>query len=94
MLYLFVFIALKFYNNSYYLLIIERLIISSYYFAEETVVKKTELDFDDKEVFYQSKYDYYKKFTTNTIIVASFASITYFISDCQLFGCFAWRPTS
>ncbi len=91
MLYLFVFIALKFYNNSYYLLIIERLIISSYYFAEETVVKKTELDFDDKEVFYQSKYDYYKKFTTNTIIVASFASITYFISDCQLFGCFAWE---
>ena len=39
--------------------------------------------------FYQSKYDYYKKFTYYVIICAALASITYFVSDCQLFGRFA-----
>ena len=54
-------------------------------------MENTELNFKDKVVFYQSKYDYYKKFTTNAIIVASIASVTYFVSDCQLFGRFAWE---
>lgn len=39
--------------------------------------------------FYQSKYDYYKQFTYYVIICAALASITYFVSDCQLFGRFA-----
>lgn len=55
------------------------------------VVVKAELDLNEKAFFYQSKYDYYKKFTTNGIVVASFLSITYFVSDCQLFGRFAWE---
>jgi len=41
------------------------------------------------EEFYQSKYDYYKKFTFYVIIAGCLASITYFVSDCQLFGRFA-----
>ena len=43
----------------------------------------------DKNDFYQSKYDYYKHFSFWVIVVSSLASITYFISDCQLFNRFA-----
>ena len=43
----------------------------------------------DKEDFYQSKYEYYRHFSFWVVVVASLASITYFISDCQLFGRFA-----
>ncbi|MBQ3543686.1 MAG: GGDEF domain-containing protein [Lachnospiraceae bacterium] len=43
----------------------------------------------DKEDFYQSKYDYYKQFSFWVIVFSSLASITYFISDCQLFDRFA-----
>lgn len=43
----------------------------------------------DKNDFYQSKYDFYKKFTFWVVIFSCLASTTYFISDCQLFGRFA-----
>ena len=43
----------------------------------------------DKNDFYQSQYDYYRKFSFWVVVVASLASITYFVSDCQLFGRFA-----
>lgn len=36
--------------------------------------------------FYQSKYEFYRKFSFAVVIFASLASVTYFISDCQLFG--------
>ncbi len=41
--------------------------------------------------FFQSKYDYYKKFNTWVIILSALASVTYFVSDCQLFGRMAWE---
>lgn len=43
----------------------------------------------DKNDFYQSKYDYYQRFSFWVIVFSSLASITYFVSDCQLFGRFA-----
>lgn len=46
-------------------------------------------DEKDNLQFYQSKYEYYQKFAYYVIICASLASISYFISDCQLFGRFA-----
>lgn len=45
----------------------------------------------DKKNFLQSKFMYYRKFNTYVVLFASLASITYFISDCQLFGRFAWE---
>ncbi|MBQ8412787.1 MAG: GGDEF domain-containing protein [Lachnospiraceae bacterium] len=44
---------------------------------------------DAKRNFLQSKFEYYRKFNTYVVLFASLASITYFISDCQLFGRFA-----
>ena len=46
---------------------------------------------EEKKKFYQSKYSYYRKFNNWVILVASLASVTYFVSDCQLFGRFAWE---
>lgn len=43
----------------------------------------------NKEDFYQSKYEYYKKLTFWVVIFSCLASTTYFVSDCQLFGRFA-----
>ena len=43
----------------------------------------------NKEDFFQSKYEYYRQFSFWVIVVASLSSITYFVSDCQLFGRFA-----
>lgn len=41
--------------------------------------------------FFQSKYDYYQKFNTWVIVISALASVTYFVSDCQLFGRMAWE---
>ncbi len=46
---------------------------------------------DAKRHFLQSKFEYYRNFNKCVIICASLASITYFVSDCQLFGRFAWE---
>lgn len=46
---------------------------------------------DEKESFYQSQYDYYQKFNFMVVIVACLASLTYFISDCQIFERFAYE---
>lgn len=43
------------------------------------------------ESLYQSKYNYYKIFNLWTIIICSLTEIVYFISDCQLFGRFAYE---
>ena len=45
----------------------------------------------EKNDFLQSKFMYYRKFNFYVILVASLGSTTYFISDCQLFGRFAWE---
>ncbi|MCQ2594136.1 MAG: GGDEF domain-containing protein [Treponemataceae bacterium] len=41
---------------------------------------------EDRDKFYQSKYDYFRKMAEWTIIVSVLASTTYWVSDCQLFG--------
>ena len=45
----------------------------------------------ERRQFYQSKYEYYGTYHLWVIIIACLASVTYFISDCQLFGRFAWE---
>lgn len=46
---------------------------------------------EEKKKFYQSKYSYYRKFNNWVILVVCLASVTYFVSDCQLFDRFAWE---
>lgn len=46
---------------------------------------KNEKRFD----FYQSKYEYYKSFMKGLLIVSSVAYISFFLTDCQIFGHFA-----
>lgn len=43
----------------------------------------------EKEKFYKKQFKYYRGFNTGIVIISVLASLTYFISDCQLFGRFA-----
>ena len=54
-------------------------------------VKAKNLSPDKRKAFYQSKYDYYKSFNKGLLIVSSFAYIFFFITDCSLFGRFAYE---
>lgn len=46
---------------------------------------------DEKDDFYQSKFEYFKKYAVLVVTCASIVSLFYFISDCQLFGRFAYE---
>lgn len=48
------------------------------------------IDIDPQE-FYKSKYLFYHRFTFWVAIIASFCMVTYFVSDCQIFGYTAWE---
>ncbi|MDO5156057.1 MAG: GGDEF domain-containing protein [Eubacteriales bacterium] len=43
----------------------------------------------ERQTFLQSKYEYYQKFNFFVVVIACLASITYFISDCELYSRFA-----
>lgn len=46
----------------------------------------------DPNDFYQSKYDFYRRFSFWAVIFAAIGTLSYFVSDCQLFGGrFAWE---
>ena len=45
----------------------------------------------ERDSFYQAKYEYYRKFQMCVVVISCLASISYFISDCQLFGRFAYE---
>lgn len=40
----------------------------------------------NREDFYQSKYDFYKNLAFWVVVIGSLASITYYVSDCQIIG--------
>ncbi len=46
---------------------------------------------EERDEFYQSKFDYYRVYGMWVVICSAIASLTYFVSDCQLFGRFAWE---
>lgn len=54
---------------------------------ETTKVKH--LDKEQRTMFYQSKYDYYKGFNKWMVIVSTVAYLTFFFTDCGIFGRFA-----
>jgi diguanylate cyclase (GGDEF)-like protein len=46
---------------------------------------------EDRTRYLQSKFDYYRSYNMWFIIIACLSSVTYFVSDCQIFGRFAWE---
>lgn len=44
---------------------------------------------EERRKFFQSKYDYYKAFNTRMITVSVLAYLSFFITDCSIFGHFA-----
>ena len=48
-----------------------------------------ELSKEEKRTFYQSKYDYYRTFNLCMAIVSVLAYLSYFFTDCGIFGRFA-----
>ena len=47
------------------------------------------LEKQERDKFYNSKFDYYKSFNNCVLFISVTSSLAYFISDCQLFGRFA-----
>lgn len=45
----------------------------------------------EKKDFFQSKYDYYKQFNARMITVSVLAYLSFFITDCGIFGHFAFE---
>ncbi|WP_294237179.1 GGDEF domain-containing protein [Pseudobutyrivibrio sp.] len=41
--------------------------------------------------FYQSKFDYYKVVSAYCAVIIAFSEISYFFTDCQLYGRFSWE---
>ena len=56
---------------------------------EQKITKAKHLSNDQRELFYQSKYDYYKSFNCGLLIVSTIAYLTFFFTDCGIFGRFA-----
>lgn len=46
---------------------------------------------EERNQFYQSKYEYYGTYSLWVVVAACLASTTYWFSDCQLFGRVAWE---
>jgi len=46
---------------------------------------------ESKRIFFQSKYDYYKSFHTRMITVSVLAYLSFFVTDCSIFGHFAFE---
>lgn len=44
-----------------------------------------------KRDFLQSQYAYYREFVTWAVAISVFSNITFWVSDCQLFGRLAWE---
>ena len=56
---------------------------------EQNITRAKHLSKEQRAEFYQSKYDYYKNFTRGLIIIATIAYITFFLTDCGIYGRFA-----
>ncbi|MBQ9983569.1 MAG: GGDEF domain-containing protein [Lachnospiraceae bacterium] len=56
---------------------------------EQKVTKAKHLSTEQRVKFYQSQYDYYKSFNRGVLIIATVAYLTFFFTDCGIFGRFA-----
>lgn len=46
---------------------------------------------EERIAFFQSKYEYYRRFNLRMITVATLACISFFVTDCSIFGHFAYE---
>ena len=46
---------------------------------------------EERDIFFQSKYEYYKLFNSRMITVSVLAYLSFFITDCNIFGHFAFE---
>lgn len=58
---------------------------------DKSITAAKQLSVKERKAFYQSKYDYYKSFNRTLLIVSSLAYFTFFVTDCVLFGRFAYE---
>lgn len=58
---------------------------------EKNITKAKHLSVDKRKLFYQSKYNYYKKINRTLLVVSTIAYLFFFVTDCSLYGRFAWE---
>ena len=58
---------------------------------EQKITKAKHLPNEQRKEFYQSQYDYYKSFNCRLLIVSTIAYLTFFFTDCGIFGRFAYE---
>lgn len=54
-------------------------------------VALSKLSKEEKRSFYQSKYDYYRLFNVRMIVVSCLAYLSFFATDCGIFGRFSYE---
>ena len=58
---------------------------------DESRIRAKNLSPEKRESFYQAKYNYYKSFNRGLLIVSSVAYLFFFLTDCSLYGRFAYE---
>ncbi len=56
---------------------------------DSEIKKVSQLNKEQREEFYQAQYDYYKAFNRGVMIISVVAYLSFFITDCGIFGRFA-----
>ena len=46
---------------------------------------------DERKAFFQSKYEYYKRFNIRMVTVSVLAYLSFFVTDCSIFGHFSYE---
>lgn len=57
----------------------------------KTITKAKHLSKEQREDFYQAQYDYYKSFNRGVLLISTIAYLTFFFTDCGIFGRFAYE---
>ncbi|MBO5165391.1 MAG: GGDEF domain-containing protein [Lachnospiraceae bacterium] len=56
---------------------------------DKTVLRN--LSKEEQKKFFQSKYEYYKRFNIRMVTVATLAYLSFFVTDCSIFGHFSYE---
>lgn len=58
---------------------------------EKIITKAADLSGEKREIFYESKYNYYKSVNRTLLIVSTLTYLVFFVTDCAIYGRFAWE---
>lgn len=56
---------------------------------DQQIKRAKDLSKEQRQEFYQSQYDYYKSFNRGVLLIATIAYLSFFFTDCGIFGRFA-----